>query len=160
MGRSNTAYNISRQTNEESYYVPRMKVIEGTAQKSAPKELTKPQILKLFLVAAAVVSIVAVIINLRVRLTELSGEIDSKIAVLSAAEIEQEEILSQLNSADKLSYFESYAKEDLGMSKLESYQVKYIYADKKDTIKIGTEEPSFFDKTKDFAKDFLEYIKG
>lgn len=159
MGRSNTAYNLSRQTQEESY-VPKMKVIEGTKSKSAPRELTKPQILKLFFVTAAIVGVVAVIINLRVRLTELSGEIDNKIAVLSAAEIEQEGILSQLNSADKLSYFESYAKENLGMSKLESYQVKYISADKNDTIKIGNDKPSFLEQTKDLLNDFLEYIKG
>lgn len=160
MARSSSAYNISRQINEEERYVPKMQLVEGNKKSSAPRELTKLQKVSFFMIVASCACVIAVILSLRVKLTELSGEIENAVIALSNAEIEQEGILTQLNSSDKLQNFETYAKESLGMSKLESYQVKYISANQKDTIKIGDEKPGLLEEAKSVASEIVEYIKG
>ncbi|MEG1447820.1 MAG: cell division protein FtsL [Oscillospiraceae bacterium] len=159
MYKSNAAFNISRQAENQVQYTPKIRVIESKKKDVAPSVLTRFELFKMFMALACVVSIVVVMINFRVKLTELTGEISNQMTVLSALEIEQEGIISELNAADKLSHIENYAKDNLGMSKLESYQVRYITPETNDIISIGGGEPTFVDKVKNFINDFVAYIK-
>lgn len=159
MYKSNAAFNISRQAENQVQYTPKIRVIENKKRNEAPSELSRFEVLKMFMALIGVVSIVVVMINFRVKLTELTGQISNQEAVLSSLEIEQEGILSELNSADNLSHIEQYAKNDLGMSKLESYQVRYITTEEDDVISIGDGQPTFADKIKNFINEFVAYIK-
>lgn len=159
MYKSNAAFNISRQAENQVQYTPKIRVIENKKRHDAPTELSRFELFKMFMALAGVISIVVVMINFRVKLTEITGEISNQMAVLSSLEIEQEGLISELNAADKLSHIEKTAKENLGMSKLESYQVKYITTEENDVISIGDGQPTFADKVKNFINDFVAYIK-
>lgn len=111
------------------------RVIRQEEQMAAKKSL------KMIASAMLVLLFLGVFLYSNVRLNELDYEIDNVSRDIAIIQSENKRLQMQLNGMASLDSVEKYAVNQLGMSKVENYQKKYITLEKEDSIvKAGGKE--------------------
>ena len=119
---------------------------------------TRRQTLKVLSVLIVLLSFVGMLIYSRVRLDEVTIKTNDLRQELSMAESENVRMSMELNSKVTLDKVEKYATEQLGMVKLESYQIKYVdISEGNKTILSGNKVVGVDDQKTTF-KQMLAYI--
>ncbi len=109
---------------------PRMELIRQP--KKSKKELkremrtTALRSAKIIAISVFLLSMLAGLLYGRLKVDELDREISAAQANISAAESENVRLNMQLDSMISLEHVEQYAETNLGMVKMESYQIEYI----------------------------------
>lgn len=90
----------------------------------------------IFIVSAAVIAMLFGMLYTNAKKNELNHEISSLTTQLSVAQSENTRINSELNALVSMNMIDRYAVEELGMTKMQSSQIRYIDATqyKEDTI--------------------------
>ena len=89
-------------------------------------QLAAKKSLKLIGFALFFLGMFAMLLYNRLRTDELTREIDKADAVLTQAQGENVRLSMALDSMISLEHVEDYAKNNLGMTKVEGYQIEYI----------------------------------
>lgn len=84
------------------------------------------RIIKVMLIAVTILMFMAVAIYSRVQLDEINREIKSVENKIELAESDSIRINNQLNSIISINNVEDYAMNELGMVKVQDYQVVYV----------------------------------
>lgn len=79
---------------------------------------------------------------------------------LNLVESENVRLQSELESKMSSKNVEDYAENVLGMTKMDSSQIKYIKTQTDDIVNIPEQEKGFFAKIKGFFEDCVEYFRG
>lgn len=127
MAKTNLAYDFDRL---EQHYAavgapkvkqpPELKVVENR------KKNSNPFVLRTVVVFVMVMGILAAILYNNMILTELTSEIERSEAQYEQLKNEYRLMQMELESQTSLRTVEEIAKNELGMSKVEDYQVQYI----------------------------------
>lgn len=128
---------------------------------SAPKSTghRTASIIRYFTVAAAALALLCFMIYGRVELSSLytqQSELESKLTRLQSENVALETELAQKNG---LTQAESYAENQLGLNKLEKYQIEYVEVPKPDVAEAAApENDNIFVRIKKWFMGVLEYI--
>lgn len=126
------------------------------------KSNNKKRYISPFSVCASFVCIVlaAVVINGYVSLNELSREASSKKKELETVTSENSVLCVAIDRKNSLGNIEQMATEQLGMVKLESYQIHTVNLAQEDSVEIVAEEESrgFFDGVVANFNILVEYL--
>ncbi|MBR6874157.1 MAG: septum formation inhibitor [Ruminococcus sp.] len=116
-------------------------------------------IIKAFVVAAAALGLLCYMIYGRVELSSLytqQSELESQLTRLRSENVALESELAQKNG---LTQAESYAEDQLGLKKLEKYQIEYVEIPKPSTAEAAApQEDNIFVSIKNWFMSVLEYI--
>ena len=116
-------------------------------------------IIRYFTVAAAALALLCFMIYGRVELSSLytqQSELESKLTRLQSENVALETELAQKNG---LTQAESYAENQLGLKKLEKYQIEYVEVPKPDLAEAAApENDNIFVRIKKWFMGVLEYI--
>lgn len=117
-------------------------------------------VVRLLSCAAVVVTVICVMLYSRAQLTELTAQISDQKENYQALLSENTRLRAELESKVSLRGVEDRAKE-LGMAKMQAYQVEYVNMDQVDEITLsGTGgEPTAAEKLELYIQSFLEYIR-
>ncbi len=96
----------------------------------------------------------------RLRVDELTREIDAASANLSYAQAETVRLNMQLDSMISLEKVENYAKNDLGMTKIEGYQIEYIDLSGADSVSVSGKKTVKPTGETTLTEKLLEYLKA
>lgn len=108
------------------------------------KNRTKKRYVSPFTLCASFVCILlaAVVLNGYISLNELSREVTNKKKELETLEGENSVLSLAIDRKNSLGNIEEIATEQLGMVKLESYQIHTVNLAKDDSVEVITEEKS------------------
>lgn len=128
------AFDVSRSSAAPAYPQPKkqpLKVRESGGKKSRMQLLKEQKAAALkaiiiFGVALAVIGMLYGVLHTYAAKNELNHEISSLETELSVAESENTRINSELNALVSMNMIDQYAVEKLGMTKIQSSQIKYI----------------------------------
>lgn len=157
MNSHNLAYDYSE------YEPDKAEEKSSTAEKrsSAPVSTGRrtASVIRYFTVAAAVLALLCFMIYGRVELSSLytqQSELESKLTRLRSENVTYETELAQKNG---LTQAESYAENQLGLKKLEKYQIEYVEIPKQDVAEAAApQDDNIFVKIKKWFLSVLEYI--
>jgi len=88
------------------------------------------------------------------------NKVSSKNQELSMTEAENVRLRSELESRVSAKNVEDYAKNELGMLKIDSSQIKYIKIQTGDVVNIPEQEETVWTKVKGFFESCVEYFRG
>lgn len=118
------------------------------------------QTAKILVIALCLLSMFAALLYSRLRADELQREIDAANAQLKVEQGENVRLNMALDSKISLERVESYARDELGMTKIEGYQIEYIDLSGADTITVSGDKSvkslsadSPFQKLSEYLKD-------
>lgn len=130
--------------------------------KRMKKNRTKKRYVSPFTLCASFVCILlaAVVLNGYISLNELSREVTSKKKELETLESENSVLCLAIDRKNSLGNIEEIATEQLGMVKLESYQIHTVNLAKDDSVEVVTEEKTrgFFDGIVASFNILVEYL--
>lgn len=109
--------------------------VKNAPQAQNVPSLNSKKILAVFLASALLLGLFGGIIALRITLESLTSETAQIKNQISVAESENIRLTMELSSTFSRERIEAYAVSQLGMSKLERYQIHY-FSDKDDTDKV------------------------
>ena len=116
-------------------------------------------VIRYFTVAAAALALLCFMIYGRVELSSLytqQSELESKLTRLQSENVALETELAQKNG---LTQAESYAENQLGLKKLEKYQIEYVEVPKPDVAEaVPPADDNIFVRIKKWFLSVLEYI--
>ena len=119
----------------------------------------KASIIRYFTVAAAALALLCFMIYGRVELSSLytqQSELEAELSRLRSENVALETELAQKNG---LTQAESYAENQLGLKKLEKYQIEYVEVPKPDLAEAAAPgEDNIFVRIKKWFMGMLEYI--
>ena len=125
----------------EQEQFPQQEHEQGRQQNNKARVTVSRKTVQAALHAFRVVSIAAVLLILfagilftRIKIESLDKEADRIQALISDAESEQTRLKSQLSSAISREKIEEYAISELGMHKLERYQIRYFEERSEDRV--------------------------
>lgn len=162
MAANNAAYDFSRFETSEAPKAapvaakqPQLRVVTNRR----PVAKTNP-LPKIGLVLLLVVMIVMVIYS-QVMLSELSSQISTAEARLTALESESTRLSAQLTTAGSSQVLEEYATTKLGLSKMESNQITYVNMHEQDRSQITAkgQEKTGAEMISGTAGEIMEYLK-
>lgn len=137
----NVAYDLSRFERREITRLPVKKAKKKRLNVSISSFLSTA-----FLVVLAL-SVTAMMIFSRVELTELTAQINKAEKELNQLKNENIKLNIEAESQISLSKVEEYAKNVLGMKKLQNYQVEYVCLTQQDKVEIkARDKDSIFNK--------------
>lgn len=116
---------------------PNIKVVRSLRRK--PSTMVTPRVVSSFIV---VVTLFVLIVLNQVQLNEVSTQINILNAQLQELDSENVKMTSELESIISLPAIADYAKNELGMHKLDKYQSEYIYLHHEDKIELTEESPN------------------
>lgn len=153
--RESTAYDLSK-FERKPEKKPQIQVIKG---KKAKKKSNAVPIIKAFFAAVIVIGITSLMIVNRITLTEIGEDIGDANANLGILQSENTRLNVELEGKMSLKNIEDKAKNELGLTKMNTYQVQYLSLTQGDKIEI-TEPKSgggilstitgWFDKIKEY----------
>ncbi len=118
------------------------------------------QTAKILVIAFCLLSMFAALLYSRLRVDELTREIDAANAQLSVAQGENVRLNMRLDSMISLERVEDYAKNDLGMTKVEGYQIEYIDLSGADTVTVSGNKSVKSLSAENSGEKLSEYLKG
>ena len=135
---------------------------EDDGEKSAPVPHSSRRtvsIVRALIVAAAVFALLCYMIYGRVELSSLytqQSELETRLSRLRSENVALESELAQKNG---LTQAEDYAENQLGLKKLEKYQIEYVEVPKPDAAEAAVpEDDNIFVTIKNWFMSVLEYI--
>ena len=152
----NSAYNLARFEPREPRQKPALRVVKNT--KKLPNKSIA--VFKAVCCAVLVLTIASLSIYNQVVLSELGSQIseyNEQLVVLKSEEVRLQALLESQGSMRSL---EQYATSELGLSKIERYQVTYIDMQESDQIiREETEEDiGFWERAGEIKDSVLEYL--
>ena len=160
MNETNNAYDFSLFEPKPKNQTPQIRVIEGKKKTPYLATLKTADIVRLLLCAAVIIAVVSMMIYNRVVITELNAQIDSYNTKVTKLQSEYVTMQAQIDSKLSLRNVEQYASENLGMSKLEEYQVRYLESEQ-DSVIVRNEENikhSLTDRIGELWRTVTEYV--
>lgn len=148
------SYNLER-------FEPQARTATSAARKIAPKRQEKPQLelvkrkkpssrqtreealeaarktRKIFIIAALVFTFFAMVIYSRVQLDEINREISAVEQKIELVQSDTVKLNNQINSVVSIDKVEDYATNNLGMVKVQDYQVVYIDLSSDDSVVVA-----------------------
>ena len=118
------------------------------------------QTAKILVISLCLLSMFAGLLYSRLRVDELTREIDAASANLSYAQAETVRLNMQLDSMISLEKVENYAKNDLGMTKIEGYQFEYIDLSGADSVSVSGKKTVKPTGETTLTEKLLEYLKA
>ncbi len=115
---------------------------------------------KILAIALCLLSMFAMLLYGRLRVDELTRDVNSVSAKLTDAQAENVQLNMQLDSMYSLEKVENYAKNDLGMTKVEGYQIEYIDLSGADTVTVSGSKTLSAGKETSLTEKLLEYLKA
>lgn len=115
---------------------------------------------KIFVIAICLLSMFAMLLYGRLRVDELTREVNSVSAKLEEAQGENVRLNMQLDSMISLEKVENYAKNDLGMTKVEGYQIEYIDLTGADGVTVSGGKSAAPSGETSFVEKLMEYLKA
>lgn len=148
----NTAYDLSRfEPKEERSHQPK--------RRRKPKYRLRqdlPRVIAMLMVMTVAIGIFGYMLYSRVQIAELSNQISAAKSELSEAESEYDYLNMQVQSKTSLANVEEYARNELGMKKLDNYQVEYITIKDEAPAEVESEQDdSFWGSIMRAVQDFL-----
>lgn len=154
----NTAYDLSRYEPKVAKRQPRLRVVEKPSPRNglAPTELFQAG-----LVGAVMVAALCMVLYSNAILTELSDQISTSNEKLSVLTSENQRLSAVLEGKMSLRNIEDIAKNEMGLSKMEPYQVEYVNRCDGDKIVRTAESPSesILGKIANRLNSVLEYLR-
>lgn len=155
-GSTNAAYDFELFEEKKAQTRPVLSVV------SNPKYKKRDQmsIVRMISSVLVVVAVICVMLYSRSQLTELTAQISDQKTNYQALVSENTRLRAELESKVSLRGVEDRAKE-LGMAKMQAYQVEYVNMEQSDEITLSgvEQEPSAAEKLELYIRSFLEYIR-
>lgn len=118
------------------------------------------QTAKILVISLCLLSMFAGLLYSRLRSDELTREIDAASAQLAEAQGENVRLNMQLDAMISLEKVENYAKNDLGMTKVEGYQIEYIDLSGADSVSVSGKKSVTPTGETTLTEKLLEYLKA
>lgn len=118
------------------------------------------QAAKIMVIALCLLSMFAMLLYGRLRVDELTREVNSVSSKLTDAQAENVQLNMQLDAMISLEKVEDYAKNDLGMTKVEGYQIEYIDLSGADTVTVSGSKTLSTGGETSLMEKLLEYLKA
>lgn len=118
------------------------------------------QTAKILVIALCLLSMFAALLYSRLRADELQREIDAANAQLKVEQGENVRLNMQLDSMISLEKVENYARDELGMTKVEGYQIEYIDLSGADTVTVSGNKSVKSLSAEGPLQKLSEYLKG
>lgn len=143
---------------------PQMQLVEKkkktVAQARREMRLGARQAAKVLVIAICLLSMFAALLYGRLRVDELTRQVNSVSAKLEEAQGENVRLNMQLDSMISLEKVENFAKNDLGMTKVEGYQIEYIDLTGTDSITVSGGKSAEPKGETSITEKLLEYLKA
>ncbi len=128
--------------------------------KAADTETKSGSVIAIILVSVLAMALLGSVVytfDQRNRIYNKVAELNNE---LTMAEAENIRLQTEIDSKMSAKNVEEYAKNVLGMQKIDSSQIKYIKIQSDDVVNIPEQEPTFIQKVKIFFDDCVEYFRG
>lgn len=152
---TNAAYDLSR-FDTEATKAPQTKPAQ---MEVVHTELKKSTVVKGFILAVFVMAVCSAMLYSMVRINELSNQVTAETEMLDKLKSEGVVLETRLDSEMSLENVEEYAKNVLGMQKIETSQMQCINIKTDNVITSTAKNKSFFDILSDAAQGLMEYLK-
>ena len=152
--RESTAYDLSKFERKQEKK-PQIRVIKG----KKAQRVNRVAIVKIFFAAVIVIGITSLMIVNRVALTEIGEEINAANEDLQILQSENTRLNVELEEKMSLDNIEEKAVNELGLTKMNNYQVQYLNLTQEDKIELTNPKSSgnifdtiagWFDKIKEY----------
>ena len=138
---------------------PIKEIKTASGQKKKPKIKASPA--KLIASCMLVVAISLAFIYSQTQLTVLSAGISDANKQLQELQNDQTRLEIQIEKKMNSQNLEEYAVSQLGLTKPQQYQIKYVKLRDSNTIQAAEKtEKGLLDKIKEAIANFMEYLKG
>lgn len=166
----NAAYDLSRfddslvQPKPEEVFVEPPKIVrrvkKSPAQIKREARAANAKAVRVVFISCLLLLAVGLMIMARAQLTEQSDKLAKLEKQLTVAQSENTRLNMELDSRVSLDNVESYARDVLGMSKQERYQIEYIdlSGGNKLVLSEKQKDKGFFGAVSDKINGFLEYL--
>lgn len=132
-----SAYDLSAfQTKQSSVVKPNLQVIERTKQSTLNKGLSVTTVL----FAVFIIAMIAATLYSNALINELGNQISASNKEYATLVSENKKLNANLECKMSLKNVETFAKDDLGLAKMEAYQIKYVNMSPEDKIEYKKEE--------------------
>jgi len=155
-GKQSVAYDLSIYEPKPAAVRPKLEVVE---KQSPKKKVSFFERLQILCVAAVLVASLSLIIYNNVILTELSDEINTVNKQYQAYQSEYKRLASELEGKMSLRNVEEIATSQLGLSKMESYQVMYVDRCEGDKIILTADSPTEAGGLTERFDAVMEYLR-
>lgn len=160
MQNSNLAYDLALFENRQRRTRPVVEVVKPA--QTAAKNSAQTLLNTLCCIALAVVVVAFLFANIysRVQLSETRYNITDAETTLTKLQSEETRLSAELDNKISIKNIETFATAELGLSRMESYQVTYLNLATDDIIKEAkqVDERSLEDKINDLFYDIVEYL--
>lgn len=152
--RESTAYDLSKFERKQEKK-PQIRVIKG----KKAQRVNRMAMVKIFFAAVIVIGITSLMIVNRVALTEIGEEINAANEDLQILQSENTRLNVELEEKMSLDNIEEKAVNELGLTKMNNYQVQYLNLTQEDKIELTNPKSSgnifdtiagLFDKIKEY----------
>ena len=143
---------------------PPMRLVERkkktAAQARREMKIGARQAAQILAVSVFLLSMFAVLLYGRLRVDELSREVDAATVQLQEAQDANTRLNMQLDSEFSLERVEAYARDVLGMTKAEGYQIEHIDLSGEDAVVVSGDKTLSESSEDSFVGRVLEYLKS
>lgn len=143
---------------------PDMRLVQKKKKTAAEAKremrLASRQAAKILAISIFLLSMLAALLYSRLRVDELTREVNSVSAKLTEAQGENVQLSMQLDSMISLENVEEYAKNTLGMTKVEGYQMEYIDLSGSDQVVVSGDKTLSSDNETSLIEKLKAYLKS
>lgn len=166
----NAAYDLSRfddslqQPGIDEIFTPAPKIVKkkkkSDVQLKREARTANARAIRVLSITCLLLFTVGMLIMGRAQLTEKSDQLAKLDKQLTIAQSENTRLNMELNSRVSLDSVETYARDVLGMSKQERYQIEYVdlSGGNKLVLADNQKEKGFFETLSEKINGFLEYL--
>ena len=153
--RESTAYDLSKFERKQEKK-PQIRVIKG----KKAQRVNRVAMVKIFFAAVIVIGITSLMIVNRVALTEIGEEINAANEDLQILQSENTRLNVELEEKMSLDNIEEKAVNELGLTKMNNYQVQYLNLTQEDKIELTNPKSSgnIFDTIAGWSDKIKEYL--
>ncbi len=136
--KSNLAYNLSAfEPKKSAISTPQIKALKSKKQEEKPTVMSMIIMVVACVVLAAMISM---LLHTKAMLNEVGMEVSQLTSEYNGVMAENEKLKSDINEIMSIKEIESYARENLGMEKMEIYQIQYVNMNPSDEISVKPQE--------------------
>lgn len=146
MNRGSLAYDYKRLAQKEEEKRPQIREVKTRASVKSAEAFSIP---KAVVMMVAVVSMLSLLLYSQVKRTELLSEYNRVLTELSAVKGEVSSLTKTLEDTLSIANIEQAATNELGMQKVESYQMRYITFETENASNV-VKEPGVWEKVCSF----------
>ena len=151
MAKSGAAYDFERFQRQQ---IP-LRVVENKNPKKKAASRIGVAPVRIILATVMLVAILSYMLYAQAMLTQINEQVNQYSDQLSTLQSETTRLELSLKSRMSLKNIEEYASEELGLEKLEKYQIEYVRLTEGDTIRMAQQEPTVWENILESIKGFL-----